>query len=533
MQDGTPQELIFTVPIFEPLPTQYWVRAISDRWLGAEVACPVNFRHLMLPERHPPHTDLLDLQPLPVTALKNTAFQQLYPFTHFNPIQTQVFHVAYHTDTNMLVGAPTGSGKTATAELALMRMLTAHKGTKAVYVAPLKALARERLADWRRKFGQLLGVSVLELTGDHTPDMRALQRADVLITTPEKWDGVSRSWHRRGYVQKVGLVILDEVHLLGEDRGPILEVIVSRMRYIASQTKRTMRFVGLSTALANARDLADWLGIDRVGLYNFRPSVRPVPLEVHISGFPGKHYCPRMATMNKPTYVKLCVFVLVFVCGCVCEILLMLAVALRLPHHVCPYCCALCYHVQVRCHLHTFTHEACAGVCVVTPPDAAHCVGNDLLLCLGGRPTPIPAHARGRHLRHRADHPRRRAKAHAGVRDWHPPRWAWSSGPEAGGGAVLQRQDPGAGVHIHAGVGCELPCAPRRSEGHGILRRQAWAIRGLPHHGRAADDGAGRATTVRRLWQGMHPGARAEEAVLPQVPLRAVPCGVTPQGLLA
>ena len=40
----------------------------------------------------------------------------------------------------------------------------------------------------------------------------------------------------------------------------------------------------------------------QMGLFNFRPSVRPVPLEVHINGFPGKHYCPRMATMNKPTY---------------------------------------------------------------------------------------------------------------------------------------------------------------------------------------------------------------------------------------
>lgn len=40
----------------------------------------------------------------------------------------------------------------------------------------------------------------------------------------------------------------------------------------------------------------------QMGLYNFRPSVRPVPLEVHINGFPGKHYCPRMATMNKPVF---------------------------------------------------------------------------------------------------------------------------------------------------------------------------------------------------------------------------------------
>ena len=44
-------------------------------------------------------------------------------------------------------------------------------------------------------------------------------------------------------------------------RGPILEVIVSRMRYVAAQTERPIRFVGLSTALANAQDLADWLGV--------------------------------------------------------------------------------------------------------------------------------------------------------------------------------------------------------------------------------------------------------------------------------
>jgi hypothetical protein len=51
--------------------------------------------------------------------------------------------------------------------------------------------------------------------------------------------------------------------------------------------------------------LADWLGIQEVGLFNFRHSVRPVPLEIYIDGFPGKHYCPRMATMNKPTYAAI------------------------------------------------------------------------------------------------------------------------------------------------------------------------------------------------------------------------------------
>jgi activating signal cointegrator complex subunit 3 len=65
----------------------------------------------------------------------------------------------------------------------------------------------------------------------------------------------------------------------------VLEVIVSRMRYISAQTTRPIRFVGLSTALANSRDLADWLGIHEIGVYNFRPSVRPVPMSIHIQGY--------------------------------------------------------------------------------------------------------------------------------------------------------------------------------------------------------------------------------------------------------
>merc|ERR1719341_1360105 len=296
------QELCFTIPIFEPLPNQYYVRAISDRWIGSESTCAISFKHLILPERHPPHTDLLDLQPLPVSALQEPRFQNLYSFSHFNPIQTQLFHALYHTDKNVLLGAPTGSGKTIVAELAMFRVFKQRPKAKVVYIAPMKALVRERMSDWKKRLEIKLDKKVVELTGDVTPDARAIAGASVIVTTPEKWDGVSRSWQTRNFVQDVALIVIDEIHLLGEDRGPVLEVIVSRTNFISSHTERGLRVVGLSTALANARDLADWLGIDHMGLYNFRPSVRPVPLECHISGFPGKHYCPRMATMNKPTF---------------------------------------------------------------------------------------------------------------------------------------------------------------------------------------------------------------------------------------
>ena len=64
---------------------------VSDKWLNSEAVLPVSFRHLILPEKYPPPTELLDLQPLPVTALRNPAFEALYRgFKTFNPIQTQV-----------------------------------------------------------------------------------------------------------------------------------------------------------------------------------------------------------------------------------------------------------------------------------------------------------------------------------------------------------------------------------------------------------------------------------------------------------
>ena len=298
-----PQTIIFTIPISEPLANQYYVRAVSDRWLGSDTTTIISFHNLILPERHMPHTELLDLDPLPITALGNPEYEALLRFKHFNPIQTQLFHCLYHTDKNTLLGSPTGSGKTIAAEIAMFRVFNKYPGMKCVYIAPLKALVRERIQDWKVRLEERLGKKVIELTGDFTPDTRAIQAADVIVTTPEKWDGMSRSWQTRSYVKQVALLVIDEIHMLGEDRGPVLEVIVSRANFIASHTERTLRIIGLSTAVANARDLADWLGITgTIGLYNFRPSVRPVPLEAHIQGYPGKHYCPRCMSMNKPAY---------------------------------------------------------------------------------------------------------------------------------------------------------------------------------------------------------------------------------------
>lgn len=300
--------LNFTVPIYEPLPPQYFIRVVSDKWLGSQTVLPVSFRHLILPEKYPPPTELLDLQPLPVTALRNPAYEALYQdFKHFNPVQTQVFTVLYNSDDNVLVAAPTGSGKTICAEFAILR--NHQKGPdstiRAVYIAPLEALAKERFNDWKTKFGDHLGMRVVELTGETASDLKLLEKGQLIISTPEKWDALSRRWKQRKHVQQVSLFIIDELHLIGGQGGPILEVIVSRMRYISSQVENKIRIVALSTSLANAKDLGEWIGATSHGLFNFPPGVRPVPLEIHIQGVDIANFEARMQAMTKPTYTAI------------------------------------------------------------------------------------------------------------------------------------------------------------------------------------------------------------------------------------
>lgn len=80
-----------------------------------------------------------------------------------------------------------GSGKTIAAEMAIFRVFNMTPKKKCVYIAPLKALVRERMLDWKVRLEQRLGKKVVELTGDVAPDMKMVADSDVIVTTPEKW----------------------------------------------------------------------------------------------------------------------------------------------------------------------------------------------------------------------------------------------------------------------------------------------------------------------------------------------------------
>jgi len=303
--------LNFTVPITEPLPPQYFIRVTSDRWINAQTLLPVSFRHLILPEKYPPHTELLDLQPLPLTALRWPEAEHLYAAQGvkvFNPIQTQTFSTLFSSGDNCLICAPAASGKIVCAEFAILRMLQNDSIKRCVYVAPHASTAKERFAEWSEKFGKALGFKVAELVGETASDVKILEESNIVVTTPDKWDLMSRRWKTRKSVQEVRLFVVDELHLLDSDVGPTLEAVVSRMRYISVQVQQPIRIVALAASLANARDVGEWIGAGSTGLFNFSPNVRTVPLEMVIQGFDIHHRSTRLLAMSRPVYQSIKVY---------------------------------------------------------------------------------------------------------------------------------------------------------------------------------------------------------------------------------
>jgi len=302
------------VPLFDPLPPQYFLRVVSDRWLHGETVVPISFRHLLLPDRYPPPTELLDLKPLPIKALhprKDFAALYEHRFPHFNTIQTQTFKELYETDNNVLLCAPPGSGKTACAEFGVLRFLASRpEGAKCVYIAPRQEIVSKMHADWEGRLGAGeggLGLAAIGLlVGEGAVDLKTLERSDITMCTAEQWDMISRRWKQRRAVQAVTLCVVDEIHLLGGVHGPALEVVVSRMRYMSAQLERPIRIIAFGASIANAAVLGEWMGTGAGGCFNFHPTARPCPLELQIQSFDVNNFSARLLAMGKPCYNAIC-----------------------------------------------------------------------------------------------------------------------------------------------------------------------------------------------------------------------------------
>ncbi|KAL5530172.1 MUG81 [Sanghuangporus sanghuang] len=226
-------------------------------------------------------------------------------YASLNRIQSIVYPTAYGTNENMLICAPTGAGKTDVAMLSILHVLNDFRqsmGMKAslaaqiqrdrfkiIYVAPMKALASEIV----RKLGKRLkwlSIKVRELTGDMQMTKAEIAETQIIVTTPEKWDVVTRKPTGEGELAtKVKLLIIDEVHLLNDERGSVIETIVARTLRQVESTQSMIRIIGLSATLPNYVDVADFLRVSRqTGLFYFDTSFRPIPLEQHFLGLRGK-----------------------------------------------------------------------------------------------------------------------------------------------------------------------------------------------------------------------------------------------------
>ncbi|KAG5458149.1 MAG: P-loop containing nucleoside triphosphate hydrolase protein, partial [Olpidium bornovanus] len=120
-----------------------------------------------------------------------------------------------------------------------------------------------------------------------------------------KWDVITRKAADRSYTSLVRLLIIDEIHLLHDDRGPVLESIVSRTIRNMEETQEAVRIVGLSATLPNYNDVATFLRVDpNKGLFHFDSSYRPCPLKQEFVGITEKKAIKRFQVMNEVCYKK-------------------------------------------------------------------------------------------------------------------------------------------------------------------------------------------------------------------------------------
>ena len=194
-------------------------------------------------------TDELDLPDIAIRELREQEFIELHP-----PQAEAIPKVL--EGKSLVASIPTASGKSLIGYCAaLKKILTERK--RVLYIVPLKALASEKKEDFDRfsHLGFSVGISI----GDLDSDDRAMSNCDVMVATSEKADSLMR--HGSRWIETVGLVIADEIHMLNDPgRGPTLEVTLTKMK----RRNPDLQIIALSATISNARDLAMWLDADLV-----------------------------------------------------------------------------------------------------------------------------------------------------------------------------------------------------------------------------------------------------------------------------
>jgi len=172
-------------------------------------------------------------------------------FDSLNPVQEAAApHIL--SGKNVVVSSPTASGKTVIAEMAILRAIS--MGKKAVYTCPLRALASEHYKEFKELYPEY---KVALSIGDFDSADTWVRNYDVIFTTYEKLDSLLR--HGAPWLSEVGTIIVDEVHEIDSDRGPTIEVLLTRFLL-----RQNVQIVALSATIPNAFELAHWLDAELV-----------------------------------------------------------------------------------------------------------------------------------------------------------------------------------------------------------------------------------------------------------------------------
>lgn len=190
-------------------------------------------------------------------------FKEYYQkFEKLTPIQKKCVIAGLLQGKSILACAPTASGKTMVATMAIANIL---ETGKAIYLVPLKALANEKFKEYTKLF-EGTKYRVIQSTGDMDSVSSYLASYDLLILTTEKLDSLLR--HQIPWINEVKTVVIDEIHLLNDtSRGPTLEIILTLLKQIIKP-----QLVGLSATIGNPQELADWLEAELV-IDEWRPVV--------------------------------------------------------------------------------------------------------------------------------------------------------------------------------------------------------------------------------------------------------------------
>ncbi|MFH1827903.1 MAG: DEAD/DEAH box helicase [Nanoarchaeota archaeon] len=197
-----------------------------------------------------------------IKELQLPQFFKLYysDFPNLTPIQEKAVKNGLLENKNLLICAPTASGKTLVATMAICNTL---EMGKAIYIVPLKALANEKYREYLELLKET-NYKVVVSTGDIDSESSYLSKYDLLILTTEKLDSLLR--HKVSWLGEVKTVIIDEIHLLNDpSRGPTLEIILTILKELIKP-----QIIGLSATIGNPKELAGWLNADLV-IDDWRP----------------------------------------------------------------------------------------------------------------------------------------------------------------------------------------------------------------------------------------------------------------------